>query len=184
MSTPTNGRNSAKSADPKGAKFNSKSFAANFAPGFTLNVNAAGGRGAAAGAAGAGAPGGAQGGRGAHAESLLPEPDFTSPAAVRHYCNSLRALMTGMAFEIAMGAEIMQGVLAQVPDPQGRIGGSKVRAWRVSRKLAKSADAARDAAKNAAATYAKFAQEYEEEINRVRHRARRPHRREMDWAQQ
>jgi hypothetical protein len=119
-----------------------------------------------------------------HAESLLPSPEFTSPAQVRFYCNSLRAAAVALSIEVAMGAEILKGVLSTVPDPEGRIGGSRIRAMRVSRKLQRSADALRDAAKNAAATYAAFQQQYEEEINRVRHRARRPQPRRMDWTEQ
>ncbi|NEC93100.1 plasmid transfer protein TraA, partial [Streptomyces sp. SID12501] len=103
----------------------------------------------------------------------LPAPEFTSPAQVRDYCNSVRAAMAMLAFELAMGAEIMKATLSQVPDPEGRVGASRVRAWKVARKLSKSADAALDAAKNAAATYAAFQREYEEEINRVRVHARR-----------
>jgi hypothetical protein len=168
------------SAASKGNKFNSKHFGASFSPGFTLNVNA-NNRSGSGGAAGFAAPGGS---RGVHADSLLPAPEFNSPAQVRQYCNHLRAVMTGISFEISMAAEILKGVLAQVPDPEGRLGGSRIRAARVSRKLAKSADAARDAAKNAAACYQQFVQQYEQEIARVRHRASRPHRQEMNWAQQ
>lgn len=160
--------------DPKndGAK-----FGASFAPAFTLNVTQSKSTTSGAGAS-------AQGGGRAHPESALPAPEFTSPADVRNYCNALRALMVGISFEVAMGAEILKGVLGTVPDPEGRIGGSKARAWRVSRKLTKAADSAAAAAKNAAACYAHFQQQYEEEINRVKHRARRPQGRRMDWAQQ
>ncbi|MGP3773222.1 plasmid transfer protein TraA [Streptomyces sp. SDT5-1] len=119
-----------------------------------------------------------------HSQALLPAPEFTSPAQVRNYCNHLRAVCVSLSIEVAMGAEILKGVLSTVPDPEGRLGGSRIRAMRVSRKLKRSADAARDAAKNAAATYATFQQQYEEEINRVRHRARRPQGPRMDWAQQ
>ncbi|WP_394432508.1 plasmid transfer protein TraA [Streptomyces sp. SGAir0957] len=121
---------------------------------------------------------------GPHSQALLPAPEFTSPAQVRNYCNHLRAVCVTLSIEVAMGAEILKGVLSTVPDPEGRLGGSRMRANRVSRKLRKSADAARDAAKNAAATYALFQQQYEEEINRVRHRARRPQQPQMNWAQQ
>lgn len=161
------------------AKNNTKNFG--FTPTFGLNVNVqANGRGGGASAAGAA---GASGGQGS-GQSLLPAPEFASPAQVRNYCNSVRAAMSMMAFELAMGAEIMKATLAQVPDPDGRVGASRVRAWKVARKLSKSADAALDAAKNAAATYAAFQREYEEEINRVRHRARRPQAQRMDWGQQ
>ncbi|CAL9301144.1 plasmid transfer protein TraA [Streptomyces sp. SudanB91_2054] len=125
----------------------------------------------------------AQGGR-PHTEALLPAPEFTSPAQVRNYCNSLRAAAVTLSIEVAMGAEILKGVLAAVPDPQGRAFGSRVRAQKVARKMNKAADALRDAAKNAAACYSAFQQEYEEEINRVRHRARKPQQPTINWAQQ
>ncbi|GAA3063486.1 hypothetical protein FHS39_001394 [Streptomyces olivoverticillatus] len=148
-----------------------------FAPGFTVNVNANktnNGMPAVAGGAN---------GRG-RAEALLPPPEFTSPGQVRNYCNSLRAAAVTLSIEVAMGAEIMKGVLAVVPDPEGRPFGSRARAAKVARKMQKSADALRDAAKNAAACYSTFQQQYEEEINRVRHRARRPQQPAMNWAQQ
>ncbi|MFJ4204874.1 plasmid transfer protein TraA [Streptomyces sviceus] len=125
-----------------------------------------------------------RGGRRSHAESLLPAPEFGSPAQVRNYCNTLRAAAVTLSIEVAMGAEILKGVLTAVPDPEGRAFGSRVRARKVSRKMQRSADALRDAAKNAAACYATFQQEFEEEINRVRHRARKPAQPVMNWAQQ
>ncbi|GGU94422.1 hypothetical protein GCM10010260_31880 [Streptomyces filipinensis] len=158
---------------------NSKNFGATFAPGFTINVNAnKTNNGVAAVANGSGANGRSS------AEALLPAPEFTSPAQVRNYCNSLRAAAVTLSIEVAMGAEIMKGVLAAVPDPEGRPFGSRARAAKVARKMQKSADALRDAAKNAAACYSTFQQQYEEEINRVRHRARRPQQPVMNWAQQ
>ncbi|MEU5794284.1 plasmid transfer protein TraA [Streptomyces sp. NPDC047813] len=148
-----------------------------FAPGFTINVNA---NKTTTGTTGVGA-GGEGGGS---VETLLPDPDFSSPARVREYCNSLRAAAFSLSFQVAMGAEIMKGVLSAVPDPEGRPFGSRTRAGKVARKLQKSADALRDAAKNAAACYSAFQQEYEEEINRVRHRARRPQQPVVNWAEQ
>ncbi|MEV5982058.1 plasmid transfer protein TraA [Streptomyces sp. NPDC052114] len=125
----------------------------------------------------------ANGGR-PQSNSLLPSPEFTSPAQVRNYCNTLRAAGVTLAIEVAMGAEILKGVLAAVPDPEGRAFGSKIRAAKVARKLNKAADDLKSAAKNAAAAYSTFQQQYEEEINRVRHRARRPAQPVMNWAQQ
>ncbi|MFD0315978.1 plasmid transfer protein TraA [Streptomyces flavalbus] len=124
------------------------------------------------------------GGSRPHAEALLPSPEFTSPAQVRNYCNTLRAAAVTLSIEVAMGAEILKGVLSAVPDPEGRAFGSRIRARKVARKMQRSADALRDAAKNAAATYSTFQQEFEEEINRVRHRARKPQQPVMNWAQQ
>jgi hypothetical protein len=173
MATPT--RNS-----DKGNKFANASAAAggfvgalggSFVPPINVTVNNS--KGAAR--VGGGRP---------HAEALLPAPEFGSPAQVRQYCNTLRAAAVTLSIEVAMGAEILKGVLAAVPDPQGRAFGSRVRAQKVARKMQRSADALRDAAKNAAACYSVFQQEFEEEINRVRHRARRPQQPVMNWAQQ
>ncbi|WP_033321222.1 plasmid transfer protein TraA [Streptomyces yerevanensis] len=125
----------------------------------------------------------ANGGR-SHSQSLLPAPEFTSPAQVRNYCNTLRAAGVTLSIEVAMAAEILKGILAAVPDPEGRAFGSRIRAQKVARKMQRSADALRDAAKNAAACYSTFQQQYEEEINRVRHRARKPQQPVIDWAQQ
>ncbi|MFZ4279659.1 plasmid transfer protein TraA [Streptomyces rhizosphaericola] len=136
----------------------------------TVNNNRGGGRG--------------QAGGGSRSQSLLPSPEFGSPAQVRNYCNTLRAAGVTLSIEVAMAAEILESVLAAVPDPEGRTFGSRIRARKVARKLRKSADGMRDAAKNAAACYSAFQQEFEEEINRVRHRARRPQQPVMNWAQQ
>ena len=120
-----------------------------------------------------------------HTESLLPAPEFTSPAQIRNYCNTLRAAAVTLSFEVAMGAEILKAVLATVPDPDGRVGGSKIRAFKVSRKLQRAADELRNAAKLAAATYAAFAQEYEGELNAHRAKGqRRPQQPRMTWGQQ
>ncbi|QCX74935.1 hypothetical protein C9F11_06175 [Streptomyces sp. YIM 121038] len=172
MATPT--RNGAAGAN-KGNKFANAGAAAggfvgamggSFMPSININVNRPSRHGAGGG------------------QSLLPPPEFNSPAQVRNYCNTLRAAGVMLSMEVAMAAEIMQSVLAAVPDPEGRVLGSRLRAAKVSRKLKKSANALRDAAKNAAATYAVFQQEYQEEINRVRHRARKPKTPAMNWAQQ
>lgn len=169
---------SAPQAGASGAQAKSKVNNKSFAPGITFNVTTGSHN------TNGGGQGRSGGGSGRHPESLLPPPEFTSPAQVREYCNSIRAAAVSLSIEVAMGAEILKGILATVPDPEGRIGASRMRAARVSRKLARSADALRDAAKNAAATYAMFQREYEEEIGRVRHRARPPQTRRMDWAQQ
>jgi hypothetical protein len=169
-SAPTSGANGSQT---KGGR--TKHFGATFSP--TINVNASKTNTVGAGFS-------QQGGGQARAQNLLPEPEFTSPAEVRNYCNSLRAAAVTLSIEVAMGAEILKGVLAAVPDPEGRAFGSRVRAAKVARKLNRAADNLRAAAKNAAAAYSTFEQEYEPEIGRVRHRARRPQQPNINWAQQ
>ncbi|MFD0417323.1 plasmid transfer protein TraA [Streptomyces sp. NPDC127108] len=173
MATPT--RNGAARGADKGNKFANAGAAAggfvgamggSFMPNININVHRGGGR------------------HGGGGQSLLPPPEFNSPAQVRNYCNTLRAAGVMLSMEVAMAAEILKSVLAAVPDPEGRTFGSRIRAAKVARKLRKSADALKDAAKNAAATYSVFQQEYQEEIGRVRHRARRPNAPTMNWAQQ
>ncbi|MEU0198751.1 MULTISPECIES: plasmid transfer protein TraA [unclassified Streptomyces] len=173
MSTPTAGANGSQAKNG-----HTKNFGATFSPGFTVNVNA--------NRTNTGVPvqQSGHGGGQSRAEHLLPAPEFTSPAQVRNYCNSLRAAAVTLSIEVAMGAEILKGVLAAVPDPEGRPFGSRVRAAKVARKMNKAADELRSAAKNAAACYATFQQEFEEEINRVRHRARKPQQPVINWAQQ
>ncbi|MER5357550.1 plasmid transfer protein TraA [Streptomyces sp. NPDC002785] len=122
--------------------------------------------------------------RGAQSQSLLPAPEFSSPAQIRNYCNSLRAAAVMLSFEVAMGAEILKAVLGTVPDPDGRMGGAKIRAFKVSRKMQRAADELRNAAKLAAACYAQFQQEYEGELGAHRHRAQRPERPRMNWTAQ
>lgn len=170
---PPNGDNGSQ-AKPSMNK--SKAFSAGFSVPLNINVNAN------KTVNGAG-PTGRRGG-GVSVESLLPEPDFTSPAAVRAYCAHLQALAFSLGIEIAMAAEILEATLKEVPDPDRRIGGSRARARKVARKLRKGADAATGLAKAAAGTHQTFTQEFRQEIEAVRHRARPRQRVQIDWAQQ
>ncbi|WP_424213575.1 plasmid transfer protein TraA [Streptomyces sp. BI20] len=165
-------------AGASGAQSKTRVNSKSFNPG--LNINITSGSHNQTGTAGGNSSAQAGGGH----QTLLPPPEFTSPASIREYCNHLRTVAVTASIEVAMGAEILKGVLATVPDPNGRIGGSRIRAARVARKLARSAEALRDAATNAAATYAMFQREYEEEIGRVRHRARPTPPRRLNWDQQ
>ncbi|WP_372349606.1 plasmid transfer protein TraA [Streptomyces sp. KL116D] len=100
-------------------------LASTFTPPINININRGGG-----------------GGRSGHgARSLLPAPEFYTPAQMRNYCNSLRALAVMISFEASMGAEILQGVLCLRTRPRGPPLGSRIRAAKVSRKLKKSANA-------------------------------------------
>ncbi|WP_326677802.1 plasmid transfer protein TraA [Streptomyces sp. NBC_01237] len=121
---------------------------------------------------------------GGKSQSLLPAPEFSSPAQIRDYCNTLRAAAVMLSFEVAMGAEILKAVLGTVPDPEGRMGGAKIRAFKVSRKMQKAADELRNAAKLAAACYSSFAQEYEGELNAHRAKPRSVYQPRMSWGQQ
>ncbi|MGC9409809.1 plasmid transfer protein TraA [Streptomyces sp. DZ1-3] len=171
MTTPTNGKSNKFANAGAAAGGFVGGLGSSFAPPVNVTINRQ-------------ARGNGNGSGPAQSKSLLPAPEFTSPAQVRNYCNTLRAAGVTLSIEVAMAAEILKGVLAAVPDPDGRPFGSRVRAAKVARKLTKSADALRAAAKNAAAAYSSFQQEYEEEINRVRHRARKPQQPVIDWAQQ
>ncbi|MFI8258904.1 plasmid transfer protein TraA [Streptomyces filamentosus] len=176
--TPGSGTNGSRNEAKSGAKFG---------PSFSVNpsVTLTGGsktRNTTVNSHSGGGSGRSSGGPG-HLQ--LPDPDFSTPAGIRAYCNQLRTVSFLLATEVAVGVEILKGTLGQVPAPHGSgiTGGSKARAWKVGRQLQKSADAMAEAARAAAATYAKFQQEYEEELNRNRHRAR-PQVRRVDWTQQ
>lgn len=167
-------------ADPKGNKFANMGAAAggfvgamggSFVPPVNVTINNSKG-------------GPQQQGAKAKAQSLMPPPEFWSPAQTRNYCNTLRAAAVTLAIEVAMGAEILNATLSQVPDPEGKSFGSKIRAAKVARKMRKAAGALQSAAKNAAACYAVYTQEFEQEINAVRQRAKRPERPRMNWADQ
>ena len=150
----------------------------------TYNVNF-GANGGSSGAGG-GQPGGSRigqqqgnGGRRSGGNySPLADPEFFTNADVRNYCEAARAAFVQLSFDIAMAAEVLEAVLKEVPDPEGRAFGSRMRARRVTRRLSKVADEAKDAAKNAAATYAAFQREFSPEMqHNPRARQQQPHRR-------
>lgn len=121
------------------------------------------------------------GGRGrSNTYSPLADPEFLTNADVRNYCETARAAFVQLSFDIAMAAECLEAVLKEVPDPEGRPFGSRLRARRVTRRLSKVADDAKDAAKNAAATYAAFQREFSPEMQH-NPRARQQPRRRFDF---
>ncbi|GAA2870523.1 hypothetical protein GCM10010517_30750 [Streptosporangium fragile] len=97
--------------------------------------------------------------------SPLADPEFFTNADIRNYCEKARGEFLRLSFEIAMAAEVLQAVLKEVPDPEGRPFGARARARRVARHLKRTATDARDAAKNAARTYAAFQREYDPELS-------------------
>lgn len=133
----------------------------------------AGGPGMGGGAAGGigaqrgGGPGGGQGAASGRAYSPLGDPEFFTNADIRAYCETARSLQLQMAFELAMAAELLQAVLKEVPDADGRPFGAQSRARRVAKHLKKAADDAKDAAANAARTYAAFQREFDPELART-----------------
>ncbi|MET9961463.1 plasmid transfer protein TraA [Streptomyces sp. NPDC006326] len=103
-------------------------------------------------------------GGGGRVHSPLGDPEFFSNVDIRNYCESGRGLFLQMSFELANAAELLNAVLKEVPDPEGRPFGSRMRARRVSKRLQKAAEDARDTAKNLAATYAAFQREFDPEL--------------------
>ncbi|MFJ4591323.1 plasmid transfer protein TraA [Kitasatospora sp. NPDC088861] len=113
------------------------------------------------------------GGRG---YSPLGDPEFFTNADVREFCERGRATFAQLSFDLAMAHEILQAVLKEVPDPDGRVFGSQTRARRVAKHLKKAAEDAKSVAAEVARTYAAFQREYDPEISRVA-RPRQPRRR-------
>ncbi|MGP3950088.1 plasmid transfer protein TraA [Streptomyces sp. 7N604] len=136
------------------------------------------------GASGAGGRGGffgrGNGRQGSNVHSPLADPEFFTNSDIRTYCENARGLFLQLSFELANASEVLQAVLKEVPDPEGRAFGSRMRARRVGRKLKKAADDARDAAKNSAATYAAFQREFDPELAPYRTR-QRPMGRRFDF---
>ncbi|MFD7986847.1 plasmid transfer protein TraA [Kitasatospora indigofera] len=130
------------------------------------------------GQANPGAQGGGQRG-GGRTHSPLGDPEFFTNADIRNYCENARAAFLQLSFELAMAAEVLQAVLKEVPDPDGRPFSGQMRARRVAKHLKKTADDAKDAAKNAARTYASFQREFDPELNRSGRP--RPPRRSFDF---
>ncbi|WP_405389176.1 sporulation protein SsgA [Streptomyces sp. NBC_01102] len=120
---------------------------------------------------------GQAGGRRSSTYSPLSDPEFFTNDDVRNYCEAARAAFIQLSFDISMAAEILNAVLKEVPDPDGRAFGSRMRARRVTRRLSKVADDAKDAAKNAAATYAAFQREFSPEMQHNPRARQQPGRR-------
>ncbi|MEV6978743.1 plasmid transfer protein TraA [Kitasatospora sp. NPDC093806] len=132
-----------------------------------------------------GGPVGSAGGAGAGAGrgpsySPLGDPDFFTNADVRAFCERGRSALMQICFELAMAHEILNAVLKEVPDADGRPFGAQARARRVSKHFKKAADDAKDCAAEIARTYASFQKEFDPEISRVA-RPRQAPRRPFDF---
>ncbi|WP_328927657.1 sporulation protein SsgA [Streptomyces sp. NBC_00190] len=145
---------------------------------YNFNIGGQGGSGGGQAQGRGGPQGGQRGfagrGQGARhgAYSPLADPEFFSNVDIRNYCDNGRAVFLQMSFELANAAEMLNAVLKEIPDPEGRPFGSRARARRVSKRLKKAAEDALGSAKNMAATYAAFQREFDPEL--APYQARRP----------
>ncbi|WP_327386669.1 plasmid transfer protein TraA [Streptomyces sp. NBC_01207] len=103
-------------------------------------------------------------GAGGRMHSPLGDPEFFNNVDIRNYCEGGRGLFLQMSFELANAAEVLNAVLKEIPDPDGRPFGSRARARRVSRRMKKAAEEALGTAKNLAATYAAFQREFDPQL--------------------
>lgn len=120
-------------------------------------------------------------GQGHRPHSPLADPEFFNSTDIRNFCENGRSLMQAIGFDIAVAAEVLEAVLKEIPDPEGKPWGSKLRARRVARRMKKTADHMTGAAKNFAATYAAFQAEFAPELQPLRQRQARAPRRTFDF---
>lgn len=113
--------------------------------------------------------------------SPLADPEFFTNADIRNYCDTARQGFLQLSFELSMAAEVLQAVLKEVPDPDGRAFGSQMRARRVAKHLRKVADDAKDAAKNSARTLRRLPARVLPELEVTAHRRPRQTRRKFDF---
>ncbi|ARZ71195.1 hypothetical protein SMD11_5616 [Streptomyces albireticuli] len=150
----------------------------------TYNFNVGGqntnGSGGGRGGGGAGFFRNGARGQGGGMHSPLADPEFFSNVDIRNYCEGGRGLFLQLSFELASASEVLEAVLKEVPDPEGRAFGSRMRARRVAKRMKKAAEDARDTAKNMAATYAAFQREFDPELAPY-HTRQRPTARRFDF---
>lgn len=108
--------------------------------------------------------GGAPSANGARA---MPGAGFSSDEDIRAFCEALRKDARPRAVERALDAETLESVLRQIPDVQGSMAGSRMRARRVTRHLKRIAAAEKLIAKQAAALWSTFTREYEAELAQI-----------------
>ncbi|MFJ9985324.1 plasmid transfer protein TraA [Streptomyces globisporus] len=123
--------------------------------GFSVNKTVVNGK-----AGGGAAPAGGTGGK-------VPGSDFMSNEDIRAFCEHHRKKSRDGATELAMDADHLQTVLRTIPDATGSLGGSRMRARRVSRWLKKAAAAEKAKQKYFAAVYATFEREFESNLRKV-----------------
>ncbi|MEU9250825.1 plasmid transfer protein TraA [Streptomyces sp. NPDC048270] len=152
-------------ASGTGQTGNSRSRTSNRTREYHFHINDSGPRAGSSGQQGYGPQGNGRGrGAGGRMHSPLGDPEFFSNVDIRNYCESGRGLFLQMSFELANAAEMLNAVLKEIPDPDGRPFGSRARARRVSRRMKKAAEDALGTAKNLAATYAAFQREFDPQL--------------------
>jgi len=97
----------------------------------------------------------------------VPGSDFMSNEDIRAFCEYHRKQSRNGATELAMDADHIEAVLRTIPDADGRLGGSRARARRVSRWLKKAAAAEKAKQKYFASLYGTFEREYESELRKI-----------------
>ncbi|MEU8623286.1 plasmid transfer protein TraA [Streptomyces sp. NPDC048669] len=97
----------------------------------------------------------------------VPGSDFMGNEDIRAFCEYHRKQSRNGATELAMDADHLEAVLRTIPDADGRLGGSRARARRVSRWLKKAAAADKAKQKYFASVYATFEREYESELRKI-----------------
>lgn len=96
-----------------------------------------------------------------------PGSNFASNEDIQAFSEHTRKQARNRAVERAMDAEQLEAVLRNIPDTEGSMVGSRMRARRVSRHLKRIAKAEQEIAKAAAGLYAQFQREYESELSKV-----------------
>ncbi|NEB42291.1 plasmid transfer protein TraA [Streptomyces sp. SID14515] len=159
MTTPPRPRTAPANGHHPGGVNNSKNrTGGGFNPSLGLSVNKTVVNGNAGGGTGPG--GGGTGGK-------VPGSDFMSNEDIRAFCEHHRKKSRDGATELAMDADHLQTVLRTIPDATGSLGGSRMRARRVSRWLKKAAAAEKAKQKYFAAVYATFEREFESNLRKV-----------------
>lgn len=97
----------------------------------------------------------------------VPGSDFMGNEDIRAFCEHHRKLSRNGATELAMDADHLEAVLRTIPDADGRLGGSRARARRVTRWLKKAAAADKAKQKYFASLYGTFEREYESELRKI-----------------
>lgn len=96
-----------------------------------------------------------------------PGSGFTSDEDIRAYCEALRKEHRPRSVLRALDAETLESVLRALPDVNGSMSGSRMRARRVTRPLRRIAAAEKLIAKQAAVLWSVFTREFDAELAQI-----------------